>query len=265
MAAAQQSNVTGLRPFRTANGARVCSLAGIQAAKETLVELGKLRAGLEISIRDLDAQTKRDHTIGRVVMVLQWTKLTCDAFIGMAAALSGSGKGVKAIYGATDVVADTATKAALGQKVNYATAALDAAKKGASGLPVSKEAKFLVKSGLIKTEIVVHAINSNPKDLIKAAGDYQYELLKFTLDALDAKKSLKFTEIAKETFTYHTKVAALVDATIRESESTQLSHLSQRMTLTSLARRIERQIDRLQEFVTACEAELNPRSSIALP
>jgi hypothetical protein len=271
MGSLQESTRGGPLPIRNSNGARVCSLAGISVAKDSLVDLSKVKAGLDLAIRDLDAQSQRDRDLGRIIMVLQWTKLTCDAFIGMAAALSPGGKKinpakvVKAAYGVTDVIADTTTKAVLGQKVNYGTAAIEAAKKGVSALPVSKEAKYLTKSSLIKAEIVVHVLSSNPKEIIKSAVEYQYELLKFSLDALELKKTLGFTELAKETFTYHQKIAALIDTTLRESESTQLSYVTQRLTLTSLARRIGRQIERLQEFVVECESELEVTPVVVLP
>lgn len=255
MSGPHSSTVTGLRPIK-ADGGRVCSLAGIAQAEDKVVELSKVQAGLDIAIRDLEAQGKKDLTTARVFMVLKWTKLTCDAFIGMAAVLSSGGDKVKAAYGVGGVIADSATKAVLGQKVDYGTAGLTAVKEGVGALS-NKTLKFGVTTSVIKIEVVVNAVNSKPDEILKSAAEYTHELLKFTLDALEKESAAKFTDLAKETFTYHQKLAELVEESVTNEQSLKLNQLGQKTTLTSLSRRIQKQIDRLEDFVRTCEMQLD--------
>ncbi len=257
-----------LRPIRDSAGARVCTLAGIGQAEDQLVELTKVKAGLDIALRDLETQGKKDLSVARVFMVLKWTKLTCDAFIGMAAVFSGeAGKEVKAWYGVGDVVADTATKAALGQKVDYVGAGLTAAKKGVALLPVEKSTKYLTKSGVIKTELIVNAINAKQSDVLKSAGEYMQELLGFTLESLKAVKTKAFQDLAKETFTYHQKLADVFEESLANEESLRMTQVQQKATLISVGRRLQAQIDKLDDFIQSCSAELDtvPVTSSVIP
>jgi hypothetical protein len=257
---ANPAPVSGLRPIRGAGGARICTLAGIAAAHDSLVELAHLKAGLELSIRDVEAQQRRDLRVSRAFMIVRWTKLTCDAFIGMAAVFSPGGKKVKAAYGVADVVTDSASKAATGQQVDYAKAAISAVQKGAGAMPGNttdqQVAKFLVKTTAIKAEMVANAINAKPSEILKNAGQYAHELTKFTLEALGKAKAAKLTDLAKETFTYHQSIAAMFDDTLSIEEGIRMTAMGQRASLTAQARRIQNQIDRLQAFVADCELEL---------
>src|SRR6476619_2529550 len=102
MADARASISSGIRPIGDPDGVRVCTLAGIAQAQDELVELSKVKTGLDIALRDLESQGKKDLSVVRAFMVLKWTKMTCDAFIGMAAVFSPGGSKVKAYYGVGD-------------------------------------------------------------------------------------------------------------------------------------------------------------------
>src|SRR6476661_2773278 len=102
-------------PIRDRAAARVCNLSGISLAKEQLITFMHLKQGIVNSLRDLESDTKRAQFVDNAFVVVKFTKLTCDAFIGLAAELTKLAPGgvlekqaklVKAGYGATGAVAD---------------------------------------------------------------------------------------------------------------------------------------------------------------
>src|SRR5450631_488474 len=82
-------------PVKDPNAARVCSLNGIGATRERLATLQQLLDGIEMSIRELERERKRDQSNDRALLVLRFTKATCDGFIGLASAISTAVLGKK--------------------------------------------------------------------------------------------------------------------------------------------------------------------------
>src|SRR5262249_2997167 len=145
--------------------------------------------------------------------------------------------------------------------VDYVGAGLTAAKRGTGLLPgkteMEKSVKYMAKSGVIKIETVVKAINAKQSDVLKSAGEYMLELFGFTLESLKAAKTKAFLDLARETFTYHQKLADLFDESLANEESLKLTQVQQKAMLISVSRRLQSQIDKLDEFVESCSEELN--------
>lgn len=250
------STSSGVGIVLDSNSVRMCNLAGVTRAQNSVVELKKLKDGLELAIRDVDAQARYDLKVERVFMVLRWTKATCDSFLAMAAEFSGTrGEWVKTTYGVTSAAADSVTKTVLGQKGDYASNGLKMIKEASSapgGDATQKAVKFFVQTSAIKSEIIINAMNAKPEEVLKGAREYMVELTKFTFEALELKAAKQFTTIASEAFTYHENLAALVDETVENETNIRERQMGQLNSLRSLARRIQQQIDALQTFVDSC-------------
>src|SRR5882762_8001143 len=102
----QKSVATG--PVRDRAAAQICTLAGISFSREKLIKLTELKRCIELSLRELDQEARRDAILNKSIVLLRFTKATCDAFIGLAAefsslllpkAVAQEAKFVKAGYG----------------------------------------------------------------------------------------------------------------------------------------------------------------------
>jgi len=258
-------------PILNRDTVRMCTLAGISQAKNSLIELRKLKQVIDSGLRELDAQRQHEKLVTKMFVVLSFTKATCDAFISMAAELSATtgqemvADRIKAGYGVAGVVVDT-TKAAIGgDRVNYAKAAASAASRATDAMPGSKKLmkadKFLGKSTAIEAEIIVNALKGDADDVKKSAREYAAELGGFTLDVLEEvteKKGFKaaniFKSIALDAFEYHERLGELFDRALEADEEMQGRYLSQKRSFEYLASRLADRIVALQALIADCDA-----------
>jgi hypothetical protein len=128
-------------PIKDPDARRVCSLAGIETARQKVFTLRQLRVGLDISIKDLEAQRRKDKIINTAFGVARFTKATCDAFISMAGALGKAvlpkpaGEAVEKIaagYAAATPLIDAAATSAAGGKADWVKAGTSSVKEGVS-------------------------------------------------------------------------------------------------------------------------------------
>src|SRR5690242_19524840 len=96
MAEPNFSSPDAVGPIRDADAQRVCSLAGIDTARQKVVTLKQMRDGLQVAMQELEQQRREDQIVTKALGVARFTKATCDAFLGMAAALSKAALGKKA-------------------------------------------------------------------------------------------------------------------------------------------------------------------------
>src|SRR4051812_43221235 len=115
-------------PIRDPNARRVCNLNGIAIEQEKLISLRKLRDGLDMSIRELEAQRRNEEMVNKAFMVARFTKATCDAFLGVGAALAKGFLGektskpieaVEAMYGTATPLAEAASTSLSGGKADW--------------------------------------------------------------------------------------------------------------------------------------------------
>lgn len=239
--------------IRDKHSIRVCNLAGIKLAGEQRLKLENLQRGLNQSLAEFEVEKKRAEFGVRALMVARFTRASCDAFIGIAAALSeavlpeGVAKEAGAVKGAYKT--ETAYIDSGGDLLKTATTA---AKEFGSGMD-DKALGFVVNSGAIKAEMARSALNSDKEGLEKSAAEYFIELGKFTLDSLERKKQKAFVDIAKEAFEYNEKVGAafdeLLDSQLENSERFERS----KATLKMQARKISSKINDLDDFIQSCE------------
>lgn len=241
------------------NARRVCTLAGLQAAEKHRVTLEELKRGLSVSLKEAEADRRSAKFAAKGLLVLKFTKVTCDAFIGLAADLSslvpGAGKGAKAVkdvYGVTSVVAETGGTMAAGGKPDYADAGTRLAAAG-SDFAKSAPAGFVIKNVSIKSELAIAAMNGDKKGVTKSSIDYATELSKFTLDALDKGQASKFVGIAKTTFDYHQALGETFDEALRLQGEAEDRYASQKKQFLDLTRRFQSKIDELEKFIESCE------------
>lgn len=286
---------------RDATARQVCSLAGISVARERLNTFRELKAGIDVSLRQLESERTWAQRANKALLVLKFTKATCDAFIGMAAELSsyvpGAGKGANAVrsgYGIASTVADTAATAAAGGEVNYVTAGTGIV-KSAAGFVDNSGASFLLTSNAIKAEMIVAAMNSDRDGVNKSAAEYGTELAKFSLSALDSEeakdalsgltnrlglqkttgptKAATFVGIATEAFNYHQALNGAFDQYFDEQLDAAGRYQSGKAQFMRLGRQLQGKIDALEQFISSCELQLaqekaspaQPRSGVGIP
>lgn len=255
------SSPTG--PVRDAAGVRLCSLAGISAAREKVVQLASIRRALDLSIRELDSQRSKDEFVAKSLLVVKLTKASCDAFLALAAEFSKAvlpkptaeaARRIKGSYTAASAIAEAGTKAATGGEVSAGKTLGDIARGASDAVLKDKNARFLAKTTVIRAGIVHAALNSDAKALRKSVTDYTVELARFSLDALDQKKANAFTGIAKETFGYKQQVDAAFDEVLAMQFESRERHLNLRSTLQRQGRALDGKIRELEAFVESCEA-----------
>lgn len=265
MSSSGSTTLQGAGPIRDYEAARVCSLSGIGIAKGKLTTLQQLRDGLNISIQTLDAEQRTDHLNRRALLVLRFTKASCDAFISMAKSLSevllpeSASKGAKAVatfYGTATPLVEAASTSIAGGKTDWVKAGASSAKAGASYID-NKGYELLTKSTVVKVELIHGAMNEDKEGLLKTAISYLYDLHTAIAEIADAKKTAAFAEIAKSAFEYNEQVGNAFEELLEGDVESRTQYLSLKATISHQARQLSRTIGELEKFITSCELELS--------
>lgn len=264
---------TNVHTITNPQAQRVCSLAGISVAQKQLVTFEELKKGIDVSLRDLDTQRKSEALVDKAFMVARFTKATCDAFIGMAAELSGSkaAKMVKGGYGIASNVAEASATAATGGKVDYGKAATGILKGtaeivGAKGPGTAlkgagvtdKAAEYIVNSTAVKGDLVIGAMNADSKQIKKSAVEYGVELAKYTLDELEKEQAKRFVAIAKEAFDFNENIGDAIDDYYKSRDESIQRYFDLKTTLVRQARQVQKKIDDLKGFLDSCSRPIAP-------
>jgi len=248
-------------PIRDTNARRVCSLNGISAQTQ-LVSFRKLRDGLDMTIRELDSQHRRDRMILKARLVTKFTKASCDAFIGMAAGfikvmLPGAKKPaelIKNAYGAATPLAEAAGTTLAGGTVDWVKTGAASAREGAALVTRHKDAyEILLKTTAVKVEVIHDAINGDHEGVVKTAASYVYDLHTKIAEMLEAERLAAFAEIAKQTFEYNEQIGKAFDEMLESGEQSEEQYRMLKATISSQAKRLSAKIKLLEDFLQSCE------------
>ena len=258
-----------VRPIQDPDARRVCSLAGIDTARQKVFTLRQLRDGLNLSIGELERQRRKEKIINNVFLVARFTKATCDAFISMAGALGSAflpeaaGKTAEKIasgYAAVTPMLEAASTAAAGGDAEWAKVAATFVKEGVSVVTDKKGAQLVTKSAVVKVEIIKGAMNHDKEGIIKSAVDYTYDL-NTTLAELAGKKGKEgaaLAKVAKNAFEYNEQIGKAFDQLIDEDLESQERIHALKSSLVHNAKLISRKIGEMEQFLTSCEYQLTP-------
>jgi len=256
-------------PIQDPDARRVCSLAGIETARQKAFTLRQLRAGLDLSIRELEKQRRKDKIINDGLIVARFTKATCDAFISMAGALGKAvlpgpaGEKVERLaagYAAVTPVIDAAATSAAGGNAEWTKAGATFVKEGASVVTHNKAAEIITKSTVVKVEIIKGAMNHDKEGLIKSAIDYIYDL-NTTIAEMAGKKGeagAALAKVAKSAFEYNEQIGKAFDQLIDDDLDSQERIHALKSSLVHQAKLLSRKIDEMEQFINSCEYQLAP-------
>lgn len=261
-------------PISDPEARRVCSLAGIETARKKVFTLRQLRDGLDISIKDLEAQRRKDQIVNRALMVARFTKATCDTFISMAGALGKAfmpkvaGDKVEKFaegYAAIAPLVDAAATSAAGGNADWVKAGATTVKEGVSVVTENKGIEILTKSTVVKVEIIKGAMNHDQDGIIKSAVDYTYDL-NTTVVGMTGKKGKVaegLAKVAKSAFEYNEQIGKAFDQLIDDDLESQERIHALKSTLVHQAKLLSKKIDEMEQFVTSCEYQLSSPEALA--
>jgi hypothetical protein len=254
-------------PVRDKNGARICSLAGIDAARNGIVTLRELDRGTELALQEVEAAKTKAQFYDKALMVARFTKATCDAFINLAATLSGN-KGAEKVanaYGAASVGAGLAGNLGAGQQVNIGELVSDSVKAGSKY--AGPNAGYLMKNAAVKGDLFRGAMNADKNGVVKSSIEYSADLATYTLEHLNATRAKAFVEIGQELFQYNDKISETFKDHIKDMDATSGAFESQRLTLKIAGANVRRRVRALEQFIASCEAELQvqQKQEVKLP
>lgn len=263
-------------PIQDSETRRVCSLASIETERQKVFTLRQLRDGLNISIRELEDQRRKDKIVNKALVVARFTKATCDAFISMAGALGkavlpgAAGDQVERIASgyaaATPLIEAVATSAAGGQ-ADYVKALATTAKEGVSLVTHNKGAEILTKSTVVKVEIIKGAMNHDQEGIIKSAISYTYDL-NTTIAEMAGKRGeagAAFAKVAKSAFEYNEQIGKAFDQLIDDDLESQERANALKSNLAHQAKLLSKKIAEMEQFVVSCEYRLDLASARSLP
>jgi hypothetical protein len=254
-------------PIRDPDARRVCTLAGITAARQKVITLRQLRDGLDISIRELDAQRRKDQIINRALLVAKFTKATCDAFISMAGALGKvvlpklAGEKVEQVaagYAAAMPLVEAAATSTAGGRADWVKAGAASVREGASLVTHNKGGEMLIKSTVVKVEIIKGAMNNDKDGIINSGVNYIYDL-NTTVAEMTGEKgeaAATFAKIAKSAFDYNEQIGKAFDQLIDDDLESMERADALKRNIATQARRLSKQIFDMEQFITSCEYAL---------
>jgi hypothetical protein len=260
--AAGTTDVVG--PIQNPDARRVCSLAGIETERQKLFTLRQLRDGLDMAIRELENQGREEKSRNRYMLVLRFTKATCDAFISMAGALvGGSAEKVSEGYAALTPVAEAVGTSAAGGKVDLVKAGATFVKEGVPLVTHNKGKEILTKYTVVKVEVIKGALNHDDDGIIKSARDYSIDLGTIIADSeefgVKGKVLAAFAKVAKSAFEYNEQIGKAFDQLSADDIESQERVYTLRSNLVHQAKLLSKKIDEMEQFVTSCEYQLYPR------
>ena len=260
-------------PIRNRDARRVCSLSSIATAQGSLVTFRELRKGLDIAIAELEKQRSKEKIVNNALLVVRFTKATCDAFLGLAATaaksflpepVSKQAELVEKVYGTVTPLAEAAATKMAGGKVDLVSTVAASVNSGVGLVTKNTGYDILTKSTVAKAEIINSAMNQDPKGIMKTATSYVYDLHTTMADIGGAKKTAAFGEIAKKTFDYNEKLGTAFDEAIQNDWESTERYLSLKRTIANQAKRISASIQELEEFISSCANEIEDQKPPAL-
>jgi hypothetical protein len=257
------SSRASLPVIRDSDARRVCHASGITGAQNKLVSLRELRDGLNLALRELEAQRRKEEIAAKALLVARFTKATCDAFLEMVATVSklalpdAAGKKVQAVeglYGTATPWAEALGTHIAGGKVDYVKTGVSSAKKAASLATLNKDAaaKVLAKSTVVKAEIIVNAMNSDTKGLVKSAASYTLDLHAIAFKEAGLKRLAgiaELTKVAQSAFTYNEQIGKAVNETLAVSSESEERYQALRATIVRQARVLSARIAALERVI----------------
>lgn len=266
MAAPSLNTPDAVGPIRDINARRVCGLSGIATAQRKLVSFRQLRDALNISIRELENEHRKEQRINRVFLVVRFTKATCDAFLGMAAGLSkvilpkraaAAADLVNKVYTTATPLAEAAGTLAAGGKVDLVKTAATTLKEGASFITDNEGYAIVIKSTAVKAEVINSAINGDKEGAMKTAASYVYDLHTSLGDMAGHKKVAVFAEMAKQAFEYNEQIGKAFDEILESSLESDEQYRTLKTVISNQARLLSTKIDALEKFIQSCEQDQN--------
>lgn len=278
MGQAHHNSPRAIAPIRDGNARRVCALSGIGSLQDRLVSLRSLRDGVEMSLRELENQRRKDEVLAKALLVVRFTRASCDAFLEMAAAASklvlpkpaAKAAGlVNKLYGTTAPLADAVGTAAAGGHVDVAQTAIASAKKGVSVLTRKQDAgvQVLASSTMLKVEIVNNAMNHDAKGLTRTVASYVRDLNTAAFESAGMKKTAatgELTKIAQTAFTYNEQIGKAFDEMLSLTGENDERYQSLKVTMVTQGRQLSKRIDELERLILSME-EASARSTDVLP
>ena len=261
-------------PIRDPNARRVCGLTGITAAKDRLVSLRALRDGLELSLRELENQRRKDQITTKSLLVARFTKASCDAFLEMIATASklvlpkAVAEGAEAVanaYGTITPIAEAVGTRVAGGKVDVAKTAIASAKKGVALATHGQDAgvKLLAKSSVVKVEVINNAMNQDAKGVMKSAASYTRDLHTTVFKEAGFKKTAavgEMTKIAQSAFTYNEQIGKAFDEMLQGSSESEERYQSLKTTILTQARQLSKRIAEMEQVLKSTTGDSSPAS-----
>lgn len=266
-------------PVRDAEARRICSLSGLVDAKERVATLRELQAALEVSLRELDAQRKRDSVVIKALVLARFTKATCDAFIAMAQALrtmhSVNGKElgpkdlgslIQDVYGGATTLAEELSQGSTTRQVDLVKSATAISKIGVSaalyksrqnGQDSSQQdgMKHAATFGFFIIELVHAALNGDEDQIVKSSTQYFIDLRAEIFDLAGWKKASALVQIANSAFEYHSQLTKAFEELIDNKSASEEQYTTLKTNLMIQGRRVARTIDELEKFIESCERQ----------
>jgi hypothetical protein len=255
-------------PIRDPNARRVCSLAGINDARQKVITLRQLRDAVDISIRELESERQKEAIIDKALLVARLTKATCDTFIAMAGALAKVAMPGKAgeeaerfaagYAAATPLISAAATSDA-GGKAEWGKAVAASVKEGVTFVaPGNPTAEILTKSTVVKVEIIKGALNHDHEEVIRSGASYLADLHATVAEMTKSDTGetvAAFTRVAKSAFEYNDQIGKAFDQLIEDDQESKERFESLKRNLERDARRLSQQISKMEQFISECWGE----------
>ncbi len=264
MAGDQTRTADSAGPIRDPEARRVCSLAGIETARARVTTLKNLRDGLDISIKELENQRKKDKVVNKALMVARFTKATCDAFIGMAGTIAKAvipGKGGEAaekfadVYATANPIIEAVATADAGGKADWVKAGTSAAKEGVGLLTKNKGTQLLAKSAVVKVEVIRGAMNHDEEGVIKSGLTYAYDMNTTAAEMTGEKGEAvaAVMKVGKSAFEYNEQIGKAFDQLIDDDLESEERFHEAKANLVNQAKRLSKTIEELERSLAPLE------------
>ena len=268
-------------PVKDREASRTCQLAAVGSARQQLATLREIGRGLDISLRDLERQRNTADMYAKGLLVAQFTRATCEAFLGMAAGLAqiafpeaptrpgqtkslgvaGQAKVVAAAGKGLMKVAETASEAVLGGSADYAGAAAKVVKSAggvaetildAKGVNV-KGVELLADGAAVKIEVLHAALNDDAKGTLEKLGKYGYTLHFKVLGLAGLKKTKVVGDTLREAFDYSHEIGSAFEQMLNAQDDNRQQYETSKRNLLALGRRLSAKIAELEACINNAE------------
>lgn len=252
---------------RQIDGHHACSVANVDATKAKIVTLEELHKGLEEAIAQLEAEHSRQQWLNKALLVVSFTKASCEAFLGLAEVGASlvlgktAGTAAKAVKEGYEILAPSAeilsTALLAGQIPKLSS--FTALARGAAGKYGSDGTKILVSTKTIQIDLLTNAFAQDHKAMLGDAAKYGFELSKITAKYGIGDKSETIVSGVQTVVEYHMSLTQIIDQHFELEDTSREVFDNARLNFRMTALRLKKRIAELQKFVDSCPAVVEVR------